>query len=575
MAEGLDLGVSGLASGFDWRALVDQLSDVERAPQRRLVQDQQGIQTRKTAYGSIATQLSVLRNRVKDLTDGSLFDARAASLSNFSTSTSFATASAAAGAALGTYAFQVSQLATASVRQGTSNAGAALSSTGDLSAITVSDAAFPIPIKAGTFTVNGKQVTIASTDKLSDVLTAINTATGGDVTASYSSATDKLTLTSASNAEIVLGSTTDTSNFLSAARLSNNGTPSVTSETSLGSVKTAAVLTGANFGTAITGGTTGSFKINGVAIAFDATKDSVTDVLKRINNSTAGVIASYDAVNDRFSLTNKSTGDIGVALEDVSGNFLAATGLSGGSLVRGQDLLYTVNGGGQLRSRTNTITEDSSGITGLSVSVTNDGGFTVAVTNDNAKIKKAITDFIAEYNRAQALIDTNTASTTDAKGKVTAGTLASEPDAFNISSDLRRIIASTSTILGGTLKRLDQIGIEGNGNDNNIAVTDDAALEDMLSDDLQAVENLFLDTSGGIATQLDAYLERIIGVDGTLEKKENTLDLQIADINRQVTDQERIVQANRQLLIDQFVSMERAQQKINQQLQFLQQRFSS
>jgi len=35
-------------------------------------------------------------------------------------------------------------------------------------------------------------------------------------------------------------------------------------------------------------------------------------------------------------------------LEDVTGNFLTATGLNGGSLARGKNCLYTINGGGQL-----------------------------------------------------------------------------------------------------------------------------------------------------------------------------------------------------------------------------------
>ena len=38
-------------------------------------------------------------------------------------------------------------------------------------------------------------------------------------------------------------------------------------------------------------------------------------------------------------------GDIGISVEDVTGNFAAATGLTGGTVERGKNLLYTVNGG--------------------------------------------------------------------------------------------------------------------------------------------------------------------------------------------------------------------------------------
>ena len=78
----MDLGVSGLASGFDWRTLVDQLSAVERAPQQRMRTEQNRIDQRKNAYASIQTQLGVLRSRVTALKDPALFSSRTASVSD-------------------------------------------------------------------------------------------------------------------------------------------------------------------------------------------------------------------------------------------------------------------------------------------------------------------------------------------------------------------------------------------------------------------------------------------------------------------------------------------------------------
>jgi flagellar hook-associated protein 2 len=287
------------------------------------------------------------------------------------------------------------------------------------------------------------------------------------------------------------------------------------------------------------------------------------------------VTASYDSVNDRFLITNKVTGDIGIALEDVTGNFLAATGLSSGSLVRGKDLLYALDGGGQLSSHSNTITNDSSGIAGLSVSVLDEGDFTVTVATDTEKIKKALTDFIDDYNKVQGLIETNTASTTDAKGVVSAGILAGESEAFGMASDLRRMVAATSGFLTGTIKRLESIGIEGNGDNNNLKLADSAKLDEALAESLTELESLFLNETDGLAVRLDSYLESMVGEGGKLEKKEDTLVRQVAELERQITAQENQVQANRLRLIDQFVAMEQAQLRINQQLQFLQQRFGT
>ena len=54
----MDLGLAGLASGFDWRSLVDKLADVERTPQKRLRAEQSTLQNRNNAFGSVKTQRS-------------------------------------------------------------------------------------------------------------------------------------------------------------------------------------------------------------------------------------------------------------------------------------------------------------------------------------------------------------------------------------------------------------------------------------------------------------------------------------------------------------------------------------
>ena len=314
----------------------------------------------------------------------------------------------------------------------------------------------------------------------------------------------------------------------------------------------------------------GMFKINGVKIAFNATTDSISDVLKRINDSAAGATASYDAVNDRFLLTSEVTGDIGIALEDVTGNFLAATGLVGGTLQRGKDVLYTVNGGGQLSSHSNSITGDSSGIAGLTVAALDAGDATVTVESDAAVIKKTITDFIDAYNKAQALIDTNTASSTDANGKVKAGTLAGESDAYSLSSELRRLVTPTFLALTGAINnRLESLGITSNGDNDNLALSDATKLDAALAGNLGEIKSLFADGTSGLAVKLNEYLEKTVGDKGTLVTKQDNLDEQASALDTQITEMERLVQFNRERLISSFISMEKAQQQINQQLQFL------
>ena len=89
------------------------------------------------------------------------------------------------------------------------------------------------------------------------------------------------------------------------------------------------------------------------------------------------------------------------------------------------------------------------------------------------------------------------------------------------------------------------------------------------------LKSLFSDPTYGIATRLSTYFDATIGDGGTVIDRQDALLKQSSEVDTQVIDLERRVQSNRQRLIDSFVQMETAQQQINQQMKFLQQRFSS
>ena len=585
-----NLAISGLASGFDWQSLVTQLVTLERSPETLLQVQQSLLGQQNIALGGIKTELGVLQNAAAGLKDSTLYDSRSATPSD----ATLASATAAAGTTAGTYSFNVSQLASAAVWKGTTEAGGHLSSenvgskyNSTASGPTLSAAPFAQAVTAGTFTVNGKQITIATSDTLKDVFDRISSVTGEAVTASYSKDSDKITLSSSS--AIILGSGADTSNFLQVAKLSNSntvttddgdGTFTVTmaSAAKLGSVRTTGALTNANLGDDISDGGSGNgaFTINGVSISFSATSDSLTNVIDRINNSAAGVIASYDSANNRLSLTNKANGDVGISLQDSAGsNFLAATGLTGGSLTRGEDLLYTVNGGPQLSSRTNTITGDSSGITGLSVTALAEKSFTVTVAGDTAKIKTAITSFVNAYNKVQAAINTETASSTNATGKVTAGTLAGDQDTATLNSRLRELMNSTVSGLSGTLKRLDSLGFVSNGNDDSLSTADLSGLDNALATNLSGVKDLFSNTSTGLAVQFNSFLDSTIGDKGSLVTHQTNLTTQSTAIDTQISNMESQILSYQQQLTDGFIAMEVAQSQSNQQLAYLTKAFAS
>ena len=72
----MELNVSGLVSGFDWKSMVDQLSDVERAPQRRMRVEQNTIYKKNSAYTSLKSQLTSIKTTSETLKDTDLYGPR-------------------------------------------------------------------------------------------------------------------------------------------------------------------------------------------------------------------------------------------------------------------------------------------------------------------------------------------------------------------------------------------------------------------------------------------------------------------------------------------------------------------
>ena len=408
---------------------------------------------------------------------------------------------------------------------------------------------------------------------MQSVFDQINTATGGAVTASYNPSTDttspdEITLTSSS--PIVLGNATDTSNFLQVAQLYNNGADTVTSASSLGGISLNNALDLLQSGPPVSDGGSGDgeFLINGVQIDYNASTDTINNVLQKINDSAAGVTATYDAVDNQFQVTNKTTGDVGISLKDVNGNFLKATGLSGGALQRGKNLQYSINGGGTLTSQSNTIDSSTSGITGLSVTALSLGTTAISVQSDTATIAAAINSFVTNYNAAQNYISSQTASTTSSTGSVTPGTLTGDMDAEGIADQLRQLTNASPPDMTGAVQSLNDLGITSNGTDNTLTV-DSTTLDAALGSNLDAVQQLFTDPTSGLATTLNTYLTDTTGSDGVLASKESGFTQQKNNIATSITNLQNQISQNETKLQNEFVAMEAAISGINVQKQYL------
>jgi len=573
-----NLAITGLASGMDWGTIVTELAQAERAPETQWEAQQTAIAAQQTAYSTISTDLSTVQLDAENLMDPSFFD----SVTAASSDTAVASATVSSGAPTGNYEFDIKQLATAAQMNGTSFVSQVLDPGGDPSTVTIGSAGFSTPVTAGTFTVDGAQVNIATTDSLQQVFDAISSATNNNVTASYDATTDKISLTSSGGSPITLGSATDTSNFLQVAQLYNNNggntenTGTITSISALGHVNTTATMNDADLTTAITDGGSGNgeFKINGVTFNFDATTDSIQDILDNINESSAGVSASYDSVNNRFVLTNTSTGDVGISMQDVTGNFLAATGLSSGTLSHGQNMLYTLNNGTQsIISQSNTIDGTSSGINGLSVTALTTGTTTVNVSPDTTTISNAISQFVTDYNTLQSYMGSQQAISTSSSGAVTPGTLTGDATTNNLVSGLRSVMSQVANIAGtsGTITQLADLGFSTDGSDNSISLATSSSLTTALTNNLNDVKALFSDPTSGLATQMNSFITNEIDTNGTIPTRTADLTTQTQDITTQISNLEAKISTDTDNWNSEFEAMETAESQTNQELTYLQQ----
>ena len=127
--------------------------------------------------------------------------------------------------------------------------------------------------------------------------------------------------------------------------------------------------------------------------------------------------------------------------------------------------------------------------------------------------------------------------------------------------------------LGASLNEMHDIGINTSGYSNNLSLSDTTVLSDVLLNDLDKVKTLFQDTTDGLAVKLLAFVESQADDDGAIADRITSLTDQSTDIDDQVERLESFVQTRRQTMIDSFVAMESAQQKINSQMQFIQSRF--
>mgnify|MGYP004531580389 CR=1 FL=1 len=564
-----EITFSGLASGMDTSSWINALVSIKQQSVTKLQNSKSTVETSSKVLSTIKSKVTTLRSSIEKFTDakfGSSFDLF--SKNKVTTSKdSVVTANVTADAAKQNYDVIVNKLATAT--KATSNLGSSALINGDTKFADLAGG----KAKTGSLSlyVDGekKEINIEDGDTVDDILNKIVDAGQDNVNATVQDG--KIVISGNNGKDVVLGASSDESNFVKVMGLvKNSDTGSYESSSKISSINTSSKIMEA-FG----GLEAGTFKIGNAEFTIDE-NTTVKDLISKVNSSDdAGVTAYWDAAKSELVFTSKTEGAFNINIEKGTSNFTDLFGFTetknGVTKLKEQQLgdyaELTVNGTTVISS-SNTVTSEISGIEGLtltlnSVSKADESGTinpsTVKVEQDSDALLDAAKSFVKAYNEAIANIDDNT-SYGDA--------LYGDSALTSLRSNLRR--TATASIDEGTMKLLSDIGISTGKASNTTSTStvntlqiDEDKFKEALAKNPEAVKSLLVgdnkgtSTSGGVMNKLEKIVEDSLEVStGYFDAKSKSLSSKVKTLENSITSAQTKVDAYKARLEKQFSNME-------------------
>lgn len=563
----MSITIGGTFSGLNVSSIIQSIIAADSIPITNLQTTDTTLTNNSSTLGALGTSLGQLSTVLQTLTP-SVLSSQLATSSN----TAVGSASVDNTAQPSSVSVNITQLATTTVLRSGSGSNAKLTAApaGNAAIGTVLNES---SVDGQTFTINGKVITLASTDVLDDgnpnstasVIGKINNS-GAGVTASYNSTTGAISLSSSS--PILLGSAADSSDFLQKAELFNNGTSSVTSTVGLGRIDPTANLSTASLNTPLTAGT---FAINGVPITYNS-GDTLNTLIGNINSSGAGVTAIYDSYEDQIVLSSSQKGPQNITVADGTGNIATALRLtsSDSQLQVGASTLFTVNGSSLVRqSNSNIIDSSELGVPGVTFTATATGSTQITVAPDVTNIASAINAFVTQYNSTQQLINTDTAvnpsaSTSSSSSSSSSSTpstsqngpLASDTNLTFLAPQLRQV-TSSSISNTAAIRMLSDLGVDTNANDNTLTQVDTTKLQAALTNHLSDVQSLFNDPLNGLTTTLQNVISGYNdSLNGVIVNEQHNMSQQVTFNQSQITRMQEQMATEQTNLENEFAALD-------------------
>jgi flagellar hook-associated protein 2 len=473
VSSGINFG--GLASGMDTEGIISKLVSIQKQPIARLQQQQQKYLKQADVIAALKGQISNVAQSANSLLTADAFSAVIPSNSDSSVASLVMSGVGQAG----NYTLSVSKLAQSQkISSGAqSSVSSALGQTGQ-------------------FTINGKLVSVDSTDSLSSVARKINDVSPGATASIINGGTGNayLTITSSNSGISGKPQLSDlTGSFLSTIGVlgaTENIRLPITNGAAGINFSSSSDIVGSSLG--VTGLTAQTIKVNGVNVSINLQSDSLQAVADKINSASTGATASVvsvtEGVNTKYRL--EITGASSPTFVD-AGNTLATLGIvqntASNELVAAQDASYKVDGV-SLTSSTNTIEGVIPGgkITLLKADATTPPTTTLSIKSDTDAVANRIKSFTDSYNSAVKFITDNSQFDGDT---YETGPLFGDPVARQFLSTMNSLLMSNIPGLTGNYKNLTDIGIRIDGT-GSLSV-DSSKLNTAIQTDSEGVRKLF------------------------------------------------------------------------------------
>lgn len=478
------INFSGLSSGIDTDSIISRLMQLEAIPIQRLQQRQAQLTQRQGLLNQFKSRLTAFATAAGSLNSTAAFNPLTAT----SSKTDVATIATTSGSVAGTYQLEVSKLAQSHK----------IASTAQSSATTALGL-------SGTFTVNGKGVTIGTNDTLTSIAQKINAVSPGLAAGIIDGGANNayITLTAGTTgaaSKIQIG---DLTGGVAAALGLVTGAGALRETITGGATSIGFSSASTNLSSMLNFPGTGSktFTLNGTNVAVDFDSTSLQGVANAINAASTGVTASVRSVTvngttqQKLDLTGLTTwADPDKALEALG---VVQRGF-GNQMVVAQDADFRLDGV-PLTSATNSITSVIPGatLTLLKANVTTPETSTITLTRDNGAVKQKIKDFADAYNGMLKFIKDN--SKFDDETFATGG-LFGDSTVSQIESTISSAMFNTPTGLTGTYTNLTQIGF-GLDSDGLLSVNE-TTLDSAVSNNIESLSSLFRAVGASSNSQL-------------------------------------------------------------------------